>query len=373
MVVMRPKMLQPRSQQILVSSSDRIRPKMIQWKGVYLLRQQSFNATVREIIEFSNELDVVKVGIIGDMSSGKSTMSEAIAHTIHTKSKVPYAIRKFDEDDLLDFEQTLKQLSPANYILIFDDVSFLEASANKQQVSKVKQAVTKIRHLPGGQNVKIILIYNYHYSLGLDKFLRQADFKYFTTVGSSEIENMEATVGTKKMKIVHDFIKHRRKAVSSKEPKFWTVPISAKESCMYKWRNPFIPALFWNTESVREIISPTRQWLDPICSVCTGSNGSFTSSISNEQFLEESEAKFTKPTFQAVVKQKLKELGIANTYSKKFVQAQRYLDRALMRKEISLEEIAVLYDLHPTNTKLNKKLDGVLLSQDSTKNNPVAA
>ena len=184
---------------------------------------------------------------------------------------------------------------------------------------------------------------------------------------------MEATVGTKKMKIVHDFIKHRRKAVSSKEPKFWTVPISAKESCMYKWRNPFIPALFWNTESVREIISPTRQWLDPICSVCTGSNGSFTSSISNEQFLEESEAKFTKPTFQAVVKQKLKELGIANTYSKKFVQAQRYLDRALMRKEISLEEIAVLYDLHPTNTKLNKKLDGVLLSQDSTKNNPVAA
>ena len=163
---------------------------MITWKGVQMIRHQSFIASVKEIIEFSNEIDVVKVGIIGDMHSGKSTMASAIGHTIHKYSQTPFAVRIFHEHDLLNFEATLQQLEPANYILVFDDVSFLESVASKKQISLVKKAVTTIRHMEGGEDKKIILIYNYHYLLGLDKYLRQADFRYLTTVGSSELDNI---------------------------------------------------------------------------------------------------------------------------------------------------------------------------------------
>ena len=63
--------------------SDRMRPKVIDWQKIPMIRHQSFIATVKEIIEFSSEIDVVKVGIIGDMHSGKSTMAAAIALVIH--------------------------------------------------------------------------------------------------------------------------------------------------------------------------------------------------------------------------------------------------------------------------------------------------
>jgi len=322
-----------------------------------MIRHQSFIATVKEIIEFSSEMDVVKVGIIGDMHSGKSTMAAAIGHVIHKYSKAEFAVRIFHENDLLNFEQTLLKLEPANYILVFDDVSFLEATANKKQISLVKKAVTTIRHMEGGQDAKIILIYNYHYLLGLDKFLRQADFRYLTSVGSSELDNIEKMVGGKRMRIVEDFIKRRRTAIVRK---YWTHGIGPKESLRYKWRNPWIPVLFWNNDSLREIVSPTRQWIDPICSTCSSAGMNLESEISLEQFKKESEEKFTEQTFKAAIKQKLKEQGIANTYSNKMVQAQRYLTRALEKKLINLEQLAVVYNLKPTRTKMRKKLDGVL-------------
>lgn len=339
------------------SASDRARPRVIKWKGVQMIRHQSFIASVKEIIEFSSEMDVVKVGIIGDMHSGKSTMAEAIGHTIHEYSKAEFAVRIFHEADLLNFEQTLMKLEPANYILIFDDVSFLEATANKKQISLVKKAVTTIRHMDGGQDAKIILIYNYHYLLGLDKFLRQADFRYMTSVGSSELDNVEKMVGGKRMRIVEDFIKRRRGAIVKK---YWTHGISPKESLRYLWRNPWIPVLFWNNDSLREIISPTRKWLNPICTICSLALGETNSEIPLNQFKTETATKFTESTFKMVLKQKLKEQGIANTYSATYIQAQRYLDRALKKKIINLEQLAITYGLTPTRTKLRKKLDGVL-------------
>ncbi len=337
--------------------SDRIRPKIITWQKERMIRHQSFIASVKEIIEFSSEIDVVKVGIIGDMHSGKSTMASAIGHVIHKYSKTPFAVRIFYERDLLNFEETLRNLNPANYILIFDDVSFLESSADKKQISKVKKAVTTIRHMQGGQDSKIILIYNYHYLLGLDKYLRQADFRYLTTVGSSELENVEKMVGGKRMRIIEGFIKRRRGAIVKK---YWTCNVGPKESFRYKWRNPWIPVLFWNSDTLREIISPTRQWIDWKCSICSSADLNPTSEISLEQFKKETEAKFTIQTFKSIIKMKLKEQGIANTYSKKFVQAQRYLDRALEKKIINLEQLAITYDLKPVSTHLRKKLDGVL-------------
>src|SRR3972149_3062432 len=228
-----------------------------------MIRNQSFYAAVDDIINWSETLDVTRIGLIGDPHSGKSTLAEAIAHSVHSRSKkIPYAVRIFGKNDLLNFEATLKTLQPANYVLVFDDVSFLGAIANKQQIEMVKQASTEIRHLPGGQDVKIIAIMNYHYTLGLDKYLRMADFRFFLTVGSSEKENMEAIAGSRYNKLIDNFINMRRHAIAKK---YWAVPISPKEFLTYKYRNPFIPVLFFNEGSMRVIVSPTRKWLDEMC------------------------------------------------------------------------------------------------------------
>jgi len=334
-------------------SSDRHVPKVLKWKGVNMIRIHSLRATVREIIQVSKSLDVVHIGIIGNPGTGKSETAKTLCHLIHKMAEVPFAIRIFGKNDLLNFEETLKTLTPANYVLVFDDVSFLGAGASKKQIEFVKQAMTEIRHLEGGKDVKIITILNYHYTLGLDKYLRQADFRYFTSIGSSEMDNMEKIVGSKNMKKVRDFQVRFTKAIVKG---FYTHRIGPKETFAYKYREPFIPLLFYNNSDLRAIVSPLRQWIEKVCSLCSQGSSSL---ISVKQFTEESIAKFGEDTFRTCVKHILMLNGM-NTHSRKVVTASRYLDRALEKKVINLEELAVSLGLTITNVRLRKPLDGVL-------------
>lgn len=173
--------------------SDRMIPKVIKWNKVNMVRNQSFLASVKEIIDYSNEMDVVRIGIIGDMMSGKSTLAQSIGHAIHKYSKVPFSVRVFYKEHLLKFNKTLQELSPTNYILIFDDVSFLKAVASTQAINAIEQAISVIRHMEGGMDVKIIVIFNYHYPKALPPFLREAQFKYITSIGDANEKNIADT------------------------------------------------------------------------------------------------------------------------------------------------------------------------------------
>ena len=340
------------------SETDRHLPKVIKWKGVNMVRNHSFLATVRQIIDFSKTLDVVRIGIIGDQHSGKSTLAQSIAHCIHNLSKeIPYAVRVFNKHHLLKFEETLKTLQPANYVLVFDDVSFLGANAGKQQLEIIKQAVTEIRHLEGGQDVKIITIMNYHYTLGLDKYLRTADFFYYTTVGSSEKDNIEKMVGSKYIPLIEEFKKMRRHGVAKG---YFSVRIGPKEPFPYKFRNPFQPALFYNSDALRLIVSPTRQWIDPICSTCEEALGNVTSSeIDIPGFCKQGETNFGSRNFVAAIKLDLYTSGLT-VYGKHVVQALRFIARARGKKLILLEQLAAHYGLEITKTKLAKKQEAIL-------------
>lgn len=343
-------------------------PIMTTWKGEPMIRLHSIRAAVKEILQVANTLekpemgsfaqglDVVKIGIIGEPSTGKSALEDTIACLAHSISPIPYAVRSFGKEEFLDFDNTLAGLSPANYILKFRDLSFLTANANKRDIEKVKQVVTEIRHLPGGQDVKIILIYDYHYTLGLDKYLRQSDFKFFTSMGSSEQENMINIVGSKYTKRVEDFARIYNQCKTKKIAQF---RIGPKSFHTYQWRKPFAPVLFWNGLRLRYVVYPLRTWIKPICTICTeGDNASIKSQVPVDQFIKESEAKFG-PCFKQAVKIKMFQNGI-NTYGRTVSQAIKYLDKALNTKIIPLEKLAIEYGLEITRTKLRKKLDGVL-------------
>ena len=84
-------------------------PTVTKWKGVDMIRQESFLAEVREIVNWAEEIDVTRIGIIGDMHSGKTTMAETIAHVIHKESKLSWAVKILYEKDLMDFENTLRR------------------------------------------------------------------------------------------------------------------------------------------------------------------------------------------------------------------------------------------------------------------------
>lgn len=337
--------------------SDRIKPLVTSWKSIPMVRKHSFLATIREIINFSAEIDVCRIGLIGSMHSGKSTLSQSIGHAIHKYADLQYKIKILYKDDLLNFEKTLLGLEPVNYILIFDDVSFMGATANKKQIEMVKSAVTTIRHLDGGRDVKIIVMMNYHYSMGLDKYLRSADFKYITTVDSSENENMEKMFGMKYSQNIKDFKKYRHMAITKKH---WLMKISKQELFKYEYRKPFIPVLFWNESSLRFVVSPTRQWQDPICSKCSeAGEAGLESDVPIAQFCEETEAKWGMGTWMASIKLNMYVEGMT-VYNPKVISCLKYLNKCREKKIITLESIASHYDLIPKNTRLRKKLSGVV-------------
>lgn len=343
------------------TETNQIRPVVITWKNSKMIRVHSLRASVREIVNVSNSLDLVKVGIIGNQSTGKSETAKTIAHLFHKMSPIPFTVRIFNRDDLLDFENTLKSLTKANYVLVFDDVSFLGANASKRQIEMIKQAITVIRHLPGGEDVKIVIIMNYHYTLGLDKYLRQSDFKYFTSVGSSELDNMEKTVGVKYMDMIKAFQKMYTRMHGMNNPKTYTFMLGNKQFT-YTYRDPFIPLLFFNNDTLRPVVSPLRTWIDKLCPVCDISEKNQQSEIDIARFNDEAEGKFGKQIWLNTIKHKLLLNGMF-TYSAPYGQASKYFDRAAEKKHIRLQDVAAHYGLKIIETRLRKALDGVLADE----------
>lgn len=338
------------------------RPAIIKWKAENMVRAHSLRATVKEILSVLQVLDVVRIGVIGLESTGKSSLEDTLAHLIHKMSPIPFSTRSLGEEEFMDLENYLASLPPANYILKFRDLSFLSGKYGAKRIELLKQASSKIRHLPGGKDVKIVMIYDYHYTMGLDKFLRQANFRYFTSVGSSEKDNMVDIVGKRFEGLIDDFIRVYVEMTTTETHKA-TFRIGKNRFFAYHYKNPFVPVLFWNNANLRVVVFPLRVWIDPICSVCsTGDNPLLQSEIDVSKFKQEADEKFPPGVFKAAVKLKLFVSGKL-TYSPKVVQALRYLERAMEMKIVTLEDLAVAYGLEITNTKLRKKLDGVLTDE----------
>lgn len=291
-------------------------------------------------------MDVVRVGIVGDMHSGKSTLAMTIAHSIHSFAKIQYAVRVFFREDLKNFKKTLSSLKPANYVLCFDDVSFLK------DTSTIEQEVTEIRHMEGGHDVKIILIFNFHYPKALPPFLREFQFKYVTSIGTDNEKTISDNYGKHNVKLITDFKMMRKKAIVNK---IWSERVGKGEPVMMKFRNPFIPVLFWNENTMRKVVSPTRYFMDKICSTCDEAEGNKQyDEMTVDEICVKGEDNFGKGNFKSAIKLLMHANGLT-TYGKNIVQSLRWIDRERKLRNIPLPAFANVYDLIETKTKLRKK------------------
>ena len=322
--------------QLQVQKTPSKAPKVITWKGVRMVRNQSFLAAVQEIVTYSDEMDVTRIGIIGDMHSGKTTLSKSIGHAVHKLSKVPYTVKIFYKKHLMDFAATLKTLSPTNYILIFDDVSFLKASATNKQINLIEQAISEIRHLDGGVDVKIICIFNYHYPKALPPFLREAQFKFITSIGDANEKNIADTYGKRNVDLITNFKIQRKRAINDK---FWYEVVGPGEPVKMGWRDPFIPTLFWNESRIRKVIAPTRQWLDPVCSDCDEAEGIEKYDVATvEEVIKAGRARVGKTNFDLGLKVILAKHGIS-LFSPKVKQAIKIMEKERKTRLIPIKAI----------------------------------
>ena len=334
-------------------------PLTLEWNHAMMIRAHSIRAAVREIINANQSRDLVRVNVVGESSTGKSTLSDTIGHLVHTMAApIPYTIRRFNREELLDFENTLSTLTPTNHVMIFDDVSWLKANAETKKLDKIQKEFTEVRHLKGGKDIKIILILNFHYSYAIPKPLRQAAFFAFTNVGSNEKENLEKTFGKKWLPKVTEFERVDSETLMHKgteeDPKMFSYPLGGRNKpFVYNYKAPFAPALWWNRRSLRHIVFPRRQWIDPVCALCSGPVEKNDVNIVDLVKLKEDMLRQSGNEYVTAIRVKLFQLGI-NAFSGPVQRAMRIFDEYMKNKTINPETLLQAFDMKIVNTRLAK-------------------
>jgi len=332
-------------------------PLTLEWNNARMVRIHSIRAAVREILNMSSSLDVVKVNIIGTPSTGKTELAKTIAHLGHSLAKIPYTVKIFDREDLLNFEETLKSLQPTNHILVFDDISFLSATAGKRQMDMIQKTFTEIRHLPGGQDVKIIAIFNFHYNMSVSKYLRQSDFFCYTSIGTSELDNTINVIGKKYLQTILSFRKINQQALTKGH---YTFELGKKgQKLTYVWRKPFAPILFFNNDTCRFVVFPKRTWIDPVCPKCTQATESIQHEMNMSEFDETVRKQFGIGIVRHALKIKLWNMGV-NCFPKKVKQCSQFIEEYMKKKGCNPEQLAEFYNLKDEKINFRKvRLEGI--------------
>ena len=326
-------------------------PTVIRWQNEKMVASHSIRSVAKEIINMSAAQDFVSINLIGKQGTGKTELMRTLAHLIHDGAKIPYNINYFGKNEMLNLEETVTSLTPTNQIILFDDIAFLKASATNKQIDQIQQVLSVIRHLPSGEDVKIILMKSFQYTKSINPFLRQNDATFVSSVDDNEVDNLQDLLGKKYFQKIN-LLKNLR--VQSKLGDKFVYPLGTKgKSLVYKARNPFLPFLYSNQISCRIVVSPLREWIQSICHVCSPVKKQDSVAKQNlEEFIADFCKKFgSRSNAKTAVKIKLIQQGL-NCYPKRIVQAVNYIDRYLAKKVFNLEELAVAFDLEPTKTLL---------------------
>jgi hypothetical protein len=220
-----------------------------------------------------------------------------------------------------------------------------------KHTAEIEKEITEIRHMDSG-DFKVVLVFNFHYPKALPPFLREFQYKWVTSIGTDNEKTIVDNYGKDNLKLVKNFKMQRKKAITKK---VWFQRVGPKEPVKYNYRDPFIPVLFWNENTMRNVVTPTRYFMDKICSTCEEAEGNRDyDGKTLEEVCKHGEKNFGIGNFKAAIKLLLYVNGLT-THGKNVVRALRWIDKERMSRNMPLPAFASHYELTETNTRLRKK------------------
>jgi intein/homing endonuclease len=174
-------------------------------------------------------------GVISHNSgTGKTTLTRSILHKMHMMGE-NYRVLWFTGADMLNIDKIINSCQVGiPHVFVFDDASYTMEDAKKEDVARLANALTTIRH---HLKSRAIIIMNIHYSKATKKFFRNQHFTFLTSVTVEELGNY-SDLFKEKMGVVRKFAKYYNQ-MSLKGGFYLPVSSATYEQLYYKTNKPF--------------------------------------------------------------------------------------------------------------------------------------
>lgn len=181
---------------------DGNRIRTTQYLGYPIIQDHSIQQKAREILKHNKRANFTRISFNGEMGSGKTSGILHLVHILHDMAQevngINYAVNWVDSKLMADPEKYFELIPNVNQIVISDDASYITEMMGKYAKAELKSGVTTIRHRDENNysvTVNIIWIIVTHYTKGFDKFLRDVNFRFFTTITPEEKRSIADIVG----------------------------------------------------------------------------------------------------------------------------------------------------------------------------------
>ena len=189
---------------------------------------------VQNILAHNKSMQYTGIVEIGMSGTGKTTLTRAMLHKMHMMGE-NYRVLWFTGADMLNIDKIINSCQVGiPHVFVFDDASYTMEDAKKEDVARLANALTTIRH---HLKSRAIIIMNIHYSKATKKFFRNQHFTFLTSVTVEELGNY-SDLFKEKMQVVRKFAKYYNQ-MSLKGGFYLPVSSATYEQLYYKTNKPF--------------------------------------------------------------------------------------------------------------------------------------
>ena len=166
-------------------------------KDYPLFQKHNITEICKDILTLNETAIYLPILLNGKSSSGKSTLAQTICHRISCMQDKKYIIKWFHGKDLLRFDEIANELKKGlQYILIFDDVSYILDQAAPKVRKKIAEVLTQIRHIVKG---KVISFFCIHFNTSILPIFRDSYIRILTSASSEDSERWKKSFGREHM------------------------------------------------------------------------------------------------------------------------------------------------------------------------------
>jgi hypothetical protein len=189
---------------------------------------------VQNILRHNKTMQYTGIVEIGMSGTGKTTLTRSILHKMHMMGE-NYRVLWFTGHDMLNIDKIINSCQVGlPHVFVFDDASYTMESAKKEDVARLANALTTIRH---HLKSRCIIFMNIHYSKATKKFFRNQHFTFLTSVTVEELGNY-SDLFKEKMGVVRKFARYYNQ-MSLKGGFYLPVSSATYEQLYYKTNKPF--------------------------------------------------------------------------------------------------------------------------------------